>query len=422
MRMICYLITLLYPNTIEKYKSKIMKKFTQTQLKCTHCYVAIFKETKFLKLLIAIILLSSPLLIAAKLPASNSSAIKVLKTYSPLASTESLRTNLYLLQPDNTTILADGVYTEYNNLYHDSVTLEDAGKMTNFLENLGLLRYGNTLAVERRPIIKANDTLYYKLWKTTKRNYQFELITSLVTNIGLQAFFIDSYLNTSTQLPLAGTIKINFAINTDAASAATDRFKVIFKPLIVSFAPLPVTFTSVKAYRQAANVAVDWKVENEISIVKYEVEKSFNGKDYAVVNTVPVNALSNVSGNYLWVDNSQSAGDVFYRVKSIGINNNVKYTSILSVKGIHSAASINVYPNPVVGNVINLQITNKATGIYQVKLINNAGQIVYSNKIVVGSSNMSQALHVGSSVLKGIYQLEVKSADNLTTVKTLMLQ
>src|SRR6187431_1591377 len=91
-------------------------------------------------------------------------------TASPRTGTESLRSNLYLLNiSDNSTILADGVLTEYNSAYHDGITLEDAYKFTNITENLGMTRYGITLSVERRPIIASTDTVYFKLWKTTQR-------------------------------------------------------------------------------------------------------------------------------------------------------------------------------------------------------------------------------------------------------------
>ncbi len=343
------------------------------------------------------------------------------KSLEPLGTTESLRTNLYLLQPDNSLVLADGVYTEYNNLYHDSVTLEDAIKFTNFLENIGLLRYGKTLAVERRPIIKANDTLFVKLWKTTQRNYQIELVANLATNIGLQAYFVDSYLNTSTSLGLAATTKINFAVNADPASAATNRFKIIFKPA-ASFSPLPVTFTDVKAFRLGEKIAVKWSVENEINMAKYEVEKSLNGKDFSLANTTLVGVKNNIAANYSWLDESSGIGNIFYRIKSISIDGSIKYTAVMKVSMLQNRASFTVYPNPVKGNNVNLQIQNQAIGVYQVKMINTAGQVVYNSKISVNSNSMSQTLNTGRNMPKGIYQLELKITDNTSLVKTIVVQ
>jgi hypothetical protein len=343
------------------------------------------------------------------------------KSLAPVDTTESIRTNLYLLQTDNSLVLADGVYAEYNNLYHDSVTLEDAIKFTNFLENIGLLRYGKTLSVERRPIIKANDTLFFKLWNTTQRNYQIELVANLATNIGLQAYFVDSYLNTSTSLSLAATTKINFSVNADPGSAAIDRFKIIFKPA-VSFSPLPVTFTDVKALRQGEKVAVNWSVKNEINIIKYEIEKSLNGKYFSLVNTTLVAGKTSSTSNYLWLDASSDKGNIFYRIKSISIDSSVKYTDVVKVNMLQNGASFTVYPNPVKGNNINLQMQNQATGVYQVKMINIAGQVVYNGKVSVNSNSMSQTLNTGRNMPKGIYQLEFKSADKTSLIKTIVVQ
>ena len=69
------------------------------------------------------------------------------------------------------------------------------------------------LSVERRPIITANDTLFIKLWKTTQRRYQLELVANMVTNTGLKAFFVDSYLNTSVPVGIEGNTIINFCYN-----------------------------------------------------------------------------------------------------------------------------------------------------------------------------------------------------------------
>ena len=47
-------------------------------------------------------------------------------------------------------------------------------------------------------------------------------------------------------------------------------FRIVFAPMIA----LPVTFTNVKAYGMGKNINVEWKVENEVNIKKYEVERS----------------------------------------------------------------------------------------------------------------------------------------------------
>ena len=343
--------------------------------------------------------------------------------FSPLDVTEFMRINLFLLQPDNTTVLADGAYAEYNNLYHDSVTLEDATKFTNILENIGLLRYGKTLSVERRPIIKTNDTLFIRLWKTTQRSYQIQLQAGLLTNAGLQAFFVDSYLDKSTPVSINGDTRIDFAVTADAASQASDRFMVVFKPRVYR-APTPppaVTFTSISAYPQAAQIMVNWDVKDEKATTKYEVEKSINGTDFMLVNTTLVSTAKPTPGKYNWLDERTSAGTNYYRIKGINVDGTSKYTTTVKVIVPLVAVSFSVYPNPVKGHSINLKFTNQPVGMYEVKLTNITGAAVYKNKILVSSNNMVLPLNI-ANMQKGLYQLEVINAANATRVQKIIVQ
>lgn len=343
-------------------------------------------------------------------------------TASPLTGTESMRTNLYLLNADNTRILADGVYTEYSNLYHDSVNWEDAYKMTNILENLGLSRYGSVLAVERRPIISATDTLFFKLWKTTRRSYQLEFVTSSLDHPGMTGYLQDNYLNTNTELLLSGTTRVNFAVNSDPASADVSRFRVVYKTSF-AFAPLPVTFTSLKGYQLNNKISVDWKVENEINLNRYEIEHSANGVDFTTISSVKVAGYNSISKSYSWTDENPLKGNNFYRIKSVDMDGAKKISRIVKVSTANNGAgSITIYPNPVTGGIVNLQFANQAAGVYNVRLMDNNGQLVYTTNITMNGNNGSQTLVTGKKLAGGIYQLQIKTPDNTTQVKRAFVQ
>ncbi len=398
-----------------------MKDLTQCLCGCGYQFAKYVEKAATLKTFLKFCFLVSPFISFAGRPGVPSAFTNKATPIDSFAITETLRTNLYLLQPDGSTILADGVFVMYNNLYLDSVTLEDAAKFTNILENLGMLRHGKTLAVERRPLITANDTICYKLWRTTQRSYQIEVVANMITNEGLQAFFIDSYLNTSTPVALGDTTKVNFSINGDAASSAADRFKIIFKPRL-AYVPTPVIFTSLQASQHGQKIAVQWQVQNEMDVAQYEVEKSTNGIEFSVVNTTQARLLNSVSADYAWLDDKEVAGTNFYRIKSIGLDGNSKTTQTVKVITSKFRTSFIVYPNPVKDNTINLQIVDPVFGSYQVRLINSNGRTVYSNKMPVSTNSLLKSINVGANLPKGIYKLEIRNAENSTEVKTVLLQ
>jgi hypothetical protein len=80
--------------------------------------------------------------------------------------------------------------------------------------------------------------------------------------------------------------------------------------------------------------------------------------------------------------------------------------------------SISVYPNPLVGNKINLQLTGQPSGKYQVRLFNAAGQAVLSETINHPGGNFTETIHLHSNLPDGIYQLEIiKPGGKSQTIK-----
>ena len=328
-----------------------------------------------------------------------------------------LRTNLYLVNTDNSLLLADGLFAEFNDVFSDSVLLEDAPKFSNINENIALVRNNNVLAAERRPIVNSTDTIYFKLWKTTARKYQFEFIP---TNLNVVEIILqDSYLNSSTNLSLVAATRVNFTIDATAASAATNRFRIVFKNAIV----LPVTISSVKAALLNNDVAVEWKVANEINILGYEVEKSTSGTVFTSSYSVKVNGSNNANNTYNWFDVNATQGNNFYRIKSIDNNGEVKYSAIVKVT-INSSktGSIKIYPNPVNNNIINLQLTNQPKGNYLLKLTNNIGQTIYSTNMQSNSINSTLSINIPGKLTSGVYNLEVNTPDNKTSTQKVIVE
>ena len=88
-------------------------------------------------------------------------------------------------------------------------------------------------------------------------------LSPIIYKSGLGAFLEDNYLLTKTPLNLSGSTIVDFTVVNSAGSYAPDRFRIVFIPAM----PLPVTLTSVKAYRHDKNINLEWKVETRS---KYE--------------------------------------------------------------------------------------------------------------------------------------------------------
>lgn len=316
---------------------------------------------------------------------------------------------LNIVNADNTTIIADGTFAQFSNIFAAGVDLDDALKFGNINENLSIVRNNTSLAAERRPALDLNDTVFLKLASTSQKNYQFVFDALNLEQPGLTGYLEDSYLAASTLINLSGSTKVNFSINAEAASAVTNRFKIVFKQ---SLSPLPVTISNIKAYQKVKDIAVEWKVENELNMVKYDVEKSTDEIVFAWVNTTKVKSVNNPFNNYGWLDINAVPGNNFYRIKSYNLSGEIKYSSIVKVAIEKSPAGFSIFPNPVTGNIINLVMTNEPAGIYHLKLTNATGQVIFVKTVLGNGANSSHLLKTATKLTPGIYELKIKGEGN----------
>jgi hypothetical protein len=70
-------------------------------------------------------------------------------------------------------------------------------------------------------------------------------------------------------------------------------------------------------------------------------------------------------------------------------------------------SGINVYPNPLLQENINLHFVDQPAGNYKIRLINTSGQVIIVKEINhVGGSSV-ETLQVKKNTATGIYQLEI---------------
>lgn len=331
---------------------------------------------------------------------------------------ETIRSTISLLGDDGTTVLMDGAISEFGEMFSARTNLEDASKIINTYENISILRNGLSFTAERRPPLSVSDTIYLKIWKTTQRKYRLSFSATNINKPGMQGYLEDAYLRTSTPISLTGTNDYDFSINADAASANMERFRIVFRQATL----LPVTITSVKAYESNDNIAVDWKVENEINIVKYEIEKSLNGTSFTAVGTQVVKGNNNSSNTYSWIDQNVSAGTNYYRIKVFDASGEVKYSSIVKVNIDEVKSGITIYPNPVKGSAFNVQFKQQASGKYQLRLLNNIGQTLQVSTVNVSSNNVIESVKLKSDLTAGVYQLEIVMPDNQKQVQKIIAE
>ncbi len=315
---------------------------------------------------------------------------------------QELMIELYGVNGAGNATIVDGTLQNFDDSYSNNIDGMDAKKSANTSENLSIRSHGQLLAVERKQTMDTNDTTFLNVTGMKAQAYRFEISAANLSLHDMQGFITDKYLNRKTALNMEGTTAYNFTVVNVPGSYAADRFNIEFLPLHT----LPVTVTSVKATQKSKNISVEWKVENQSNMKRYDIEKSADGNNFSKVGEVDANHAD--ASSYNWLDKAPATGYNYYRVRTLDVNGKSATTQIVKVMfGGVTASEISIFPNPIINATINLQLTNMAEGIYNVRVLNSMAQQVLSTPVVHAEGSSSVKIQLSKSLAKGAYQVQI---------------
>ena len=327
---------------------------------------------------------------------------------------QTLRNNLFVVAADGTKTLIDGNITIYDDLYCNCVDYDDAWKLTNPGENWGLLRSNTTLVVERRKVIPSSDTTYIRMWNLQQRNYAMQVIARNLNHAGLSGYLKDSYTNTIVPLNLNDTTYIYFSVNANPVSGAQNRFNIIFDNL--PQAPLPITFSELKLSRNYAGVSLEFAVKDEMGVRDYTIQHSRDGLIYNdLKHIIPSNTGNTIQ--YKEDNVSCESGENYYRIKALNTESKISFSSVGKIAGPGAGMGINIYPNPVVNNKIQVQLAVTTEGKYEMIAISSTGLVYKLGSIQANAVQQTYFVNLPPWLQRGIYRVQFLGPDNSVVTK-----
>lgn len=292
-----------------------------------------------------------------------------------------------------------------NNYTSNYDALWDATKLVNPDVNFYSFSSNNVkLAIDRRPSSVQTIPLGFL---APAGNYIILVKDLPSTN---EYLLKDNYTNTTTLLTSGTSISITVDANT--ASYGNARFELAIRANIA----LSNTFINVSASQKNNGIEVNFITSNEANVASYQVQKSTNARSFSKILALSANGTN----NYSCFDASINQGDNYYRIKSIDKNGNITYSNTVKVKIGSKDSEFSIYPNPVKGNTINLQMMNIKKDTYNIKVVNSLGQQITSKQINHNGGSATQTISIGN-VPVGKYNLLITNGTTIIT-KTVIVE
>ena len=171
----------------------------------------------------------------------------------------------------------------------------------------------------------------------------------------------------------------------------------------------PVDFLYFKGKNIGKNNILQWATANEFDNLGFEVQRSENGKDYTTVAFVKGAGTATQISEYNFTDLSAPQQVSFYRLRQVDIDQQFKFSRVISINNANSMLSLEHYPNPVTDQ-LQLQLQTADKGAIRIRLLSLEGKVVREQNLRKDAEVFNSRIDV-QQLQPGMYVIEVAMKD-----------
>lgn len=179
----------------------------------------------------------------------------------------------------------------------------------------------------------------------------------------------------------------------NSSNSGTRYASLYFKKFY--YAPYPLAIPSLinfEGNRNGNNIAFKWDFSTTEGLDRCVLERAVSPGAYSAVADFLYTGENAFEKHTTYTDNSVSKGNYNYRLKMIGKNGEIKYSSVLAFKTgtTNDVQELNVYPSVITGS-FTARLNADRSEPAQLQIVDYSGKSVYSKSVVLvqGQNNIS---------------------------------
>ncbi len=168
-------------------------------------------------------------------------------------------------------------------------------------------------------------------------------------------------------------------------------------------APLAISFSGFTGACTSNSIKLKWTLQNDVDIIKYEVQKSDNGLSFYPSGLIPSNQLATAS-SYSFSDKSPIAGTNYYRIKLYNSNGTVSLSNALRIYFGSVGNTLYIYPNPS-GSELTVRFAAVNKGKYRLSVYSNDGSRILTMPFEHDGIDKTMKINLPVTIAQGVYRL-----------------
>lgn len=186
---------------------------------------------------------------------------------------------------------------------------------------------------------------------------------------------------------------------------------------IVNGGVVPVKILSVTGTTNTdCGYTIEWRADNQMNAVTYEVEYSADGVNFTKVGEVPGNGF-NQPTTYNFTFNPTSGSQAYFRIKIMERYYSDTYSQVVLLSNnCGKSFEVTINQNPF-GQILGLEVSLPAGGITTFRMLNSAGQLVLLEKKTLLTGTQIVQIPVAQKLSSGVYTLQVVNEQGETISK-----
>lgn len=179
---------------------------------------------------------------------------------------------------------------------------------------------------------------------------------------------------------------------------------------------------SVTAYSQTFyisktnnNVQLTWSTDQELNRSHYEIERSFDGREWKSIALIFSAENGTVVNSYRYEDKNVSNEVFHYRLRLVDMDGRFTYSSVKTIRSTETVSAVKIYGSE---KKVIIDLNASPQSDILVSVINNSGQVITQKSYRNPSTKINVDL---GSIASGTYVVQVTDKKGLSEVKKVVL-